>query len=65
MNIIYEATKERGTTILIPSSMVDSLNPAAALALASQAAPALQSAQAITAPNDVAPARPGRPARPA
>jgi len=27
MNIIYEATKERGATILIPSSMVDSLNP--------------------------------------
>jgi hypothetical protein len=24
MNIIYEATKERGTTILIPSAMVDS-----------------------------------------
>jgi len=26
MNIIYEATKERGSTILIPSSMVDSFN---------------------------------------
>src|SRR5450631_140697 len=40
MNIIYEATKERGATILIPSSMVDSLNPSAAtlaLALASKA----------------------------
>jgi regulator of protease activity HflC (stomatin/prohibitin superfamily) len=35
MNIIYETTKERGATILIPSSMVDSLNPpAATLALA-------------------------------
>jgi regulator of protease activity HflC (stomatin/prohibitin superfamily) len=34
MNIIYETTKERGTTILIPSSMVDSMNPATALALA-------------------------------
>ena len=33
MNIIYETTKERGTTILIPSSMVDSMNPAAAVAL--------------------------------
>jgi len=33
MNIIYETTKERGTTILIPSSMVDSMNPAAALAV--------------------------------
>ena len=28
MNIIYETTKERGATILIPSTMVDSLNPA-------------------------------------
>ncbi|MGO9593879.1 MAG: slipin family protein [Steroidobacteraceae bacterium] len=38
MNIIYETTKERGATILMPSSMVDSLNPSTttlALALAS------------------------------
>jgi regulator of protease activity HflC (stomatin/prohibitin superfamily) len=35
MNIIYETTKERGATILIPSMMVDSLNPTSALALAS------------------------------
>jgi regulator of protease activity HflC (stomatin/prohibitin superfamily) len=38
MNIIYETTKERGATILMPTSMVDSLNPSAttlALALAS------------------------------
>ncbi|HDR9586023.1 TPA: slipin family protein [Burkholderia stabilis] len=34
MNIIYETTKERGATILIPSSMVDSLNPVLALAMA-------------------------------
>lgn len=34
MNIIYETTKERGTTILIPSSMVDSMNPAALTAIA-------------------------------
>jgi hypothetical protein len=34
MNIIYETTKERGTTILIPSSMVDSMNPAMATATA-------------------------------
>ena len=27
MNIIYETTKERGTTILIPSALVDSFNP--------------------------------------
>jgi regulator of protease activity HflC (stomatin/prohibitin superfamily) len=38
MNIIYETTKERGTTILIPTSMVDSMNPALALALAGRAA---------------------------
>jgi len=34
MNIIYETTKERGATILIPSTMVDSLNPAGVLAKA-------------------------------
>lgn len=34
MNIIYETTKERGTTILIPSSMVESMNPASATAIA-------------------------------
>jgi regulator of protease activity HflC (stomatin/prohibitin superfamily) len=39
MNIIYETTKERGTTILIPTSMVDSMNPASALVLAAQKAP--------------------------
>src|ERR1039458_5280910 len=30
MNIIYETTKERGATILMPTSMVDSMNPSAA-----------------------------------
>lgn len=42
MNIIYEATKERGATILIPSSMVDSLNPSVtslALSLATKEMP--------------------------
>jgi regulator of protease activity HflC (stomatin/prohibitin superfamily) len=42
MNIIYETTKERGATILMPTAMVDSLNPTAtttlALALASKEA---------------------------
>jgi regulator of protease activity HflC (stomatin/prohibitin superfamily) len=38
MNIIYETTKERGATILIPTAMVDSLNPAGALARVGQAA---------------------------
>ena len=36
MNIIYETTKERGTTILMPTSMVDSMNPVVALALGGQ-----------------------------
>jgi regulator of protease activity HflC (stomatin/prohibitin superfamily) len=40
MNIIYETTKERGTTILIPSSMVDSMNPATAMVLATAPAQA-------------------------
>ena len=30
MNIIYETTKERGATILMPSAMVDAMNPGAA-----------------------------------
>jgi hypothetical protein len=34
MNIIYETTNERGATILMPTSMVDSMNPVVALALA-------------------------------
>jgi hypothetical protein len=34
MNIIYETTKERGATILIPTAMVDAMNPTTALALA-------------------------------
>ncbi len=41
MNIIYETTLERGATILLPSSMVDSLNPSGAplaMALAGNAA---------------------------
>jgi len=34
MNIIYETTKERGATILVPSAMVDSMNPGGVMALA-------------------------------
>jgi regulator of protease activity HflC (stomatin/prohibitin superfamily) len=44
MNIIYETTKERGATILMPTSMVDSVNPSAttvALALAARDGPEL------------------------
>ena len=42
MNLIYEMTKERGTTILLPSTMVDSMSAAGALniaALGAKAAP--------------------------
>lgn len=39
MNIIYETTKERGATILIPSAMVDSLNPALNVLRPNAAAP--------------------------
>lgn len=34
MNIIYETTKERGATILIPTSMVDAMNPGNIMGLA-------------------------------
>jgi hypothetical protein len=47
MNIIYETTKERGATILMPSSMVDSLNPGGAALT-----PAL-AGQTIAAPDSV------------
>jgi regulator of protease activity HflC (stomatin/prohibitin superfamily) len=33
MNIIYETTKERGATILIPTAMVDAMNPGGLLGL--------------------------------
>jgi regulator of protease activity HflC (stomatin/prohibitin superfamily) len=36
MNIIYETTKERGATILMPTTMVDAMNPAVAMAIAAQ-----------------------------
>jgi regulator of protease activity HflC (stomatin/prohibitin superfamily) len=60
MNIIYESTKERGATILMPSSMVDSLNPSTAtLALALAADGALEG-KGITAGNGVAEPSSGR-----
>jgi len=52
MNIIYETTKERGTTILIPTSMVDSMNPVVALALAGQTAPSAATPAKPIAPGD-------------
>lgn len=41
MNIIYEATKERGSTVLIPSSMVDSFNIPGVMGLARAVSPAV------------------------
>ena len=39
MNIIHGMTKERGTTILVPTFMVDGINPASAFVLAGQGSP--------------------------
>jgi regulator of protease activity HflC (stomatin/prohibitin superfamily) len=39
MNIIYETTKERGATILMPTSMVDAMSPAVAMAVAAGGQP--------------------------
>lgn len=39
MNIIYEATKERGSTVLIPSAMVDSFNVPGVLGLTGALSP--------------------------
>jgi hypothetical protein len=41
MNIIYETTKEGGATILLPTAMVDAMNPGGVLGL-TQAALAAQ-----------------------
>lgn len=38
MNIVYETTKERGATILMPTALVDSMNPGLAVALSRAAA---------------------------
>jgi regulator of protease activity HflC (stomatin/prohibitin superfamily) len=39
MNIIYETTKERGATILIPTMMIDAMNPAGAMGIVAAARP--------------------------
>jgi regulator of protease activity HflC (stomatin/prohibitin superfamily) len=63
MNIIYETTKERGATILMPTSMVDSLNPAAStLALALASNEALKSSGAPLPRAALPPAETPRPA---
>ena len=59
MNIIYETTKERGATILIPSAMVDAMNPTALLAASLAVQP-----PAPAAPEPAPSKPPGRTARP-
>ena len=56
MNIIYETTKERGATILMPSAMVDAMNPSVVLGLAA--------AGGAIAPPTPAPAAPAPPTTP-
>jgi regulator of protease activity HflC (stomatin/prohibitin superfamily) len=50
MNIIYETTKERGATILMPTAMVDAMNPAVAVALGGRINPQQASAAAASVP---------------
>jgi regulator of protease activity HflC (stomatin/prohibitin superfamily) len=55
MNIIYETTKERGATILMPSSMVDSLNPSAATLAFALAGKVVQEPEVVGLGGPVAP----------
>jgi len=51
MNIIYETTKERGATILLPTAMVDSMTAALPVALAGRSAlPTAPSSPATSVP---------------
>jgi regulator of protease activity HflC (stomatin/prohibitin superfamily) len=50
MNIIYETTKERGATILMPTSMVDSLNPSASVLAAALAVKGVNGQESNRAP---------------
>lgn len=59
MNIIYETTKERGATILMPTAMVDAMNPGAIVALAASQPP-VQPAAPPTAVPPTAAAKAGR-----
>jgi len=56
MNIIYETTKERGATILMPTAMVDAMNPGGLLGL-TQAAMAAQAGPTPPPPPPATPAR--------
>jgi regulator of protease activity HflC (stomatin/prohibitin superfamily) len=49
MNIIYETTKERGATILMPTAMVDAMNPGGLLGLTQAAMSAQNDPQPVAA----------------
>ncbi len=57
MNIIYETTKERGATILIPSQMIDAMNPGGILGLVAAAQPPAQPAMPEAKPAAAKPAK--------
>jgi regulator of protease activity HflC (stomatin/prohibitin superfamily) len=64
MNIIYETTKERGSTILIPTAMVDSMNAGNIMGVAAFAAQVPPVAPVAAAPAGAsAPARSAPPPR--
>lgn len=58
MNIIYETTKERGATILLPTAMVDALGPAVALALSGRSGGSPEAAPPQTPPRGAVPSSP-------
>jgi regulator of protease activity HflC (stomatin/prohibitin superfamily) len=59
MNIIYETTKERGTTILMPTTMVDAMNPGAvAMALAGRSGGGAPTQAPVATATPVTPRRP-------
>ena len=61
MNIIYETTKERGATILMPTAMVDAMNPGGLLGLTNAA---MQRPERAAARRRRARRSPSRPAAP-
>ncbi len=60
MNIIYETTKERGATILMPTAMVDSMNPGGLLGLTQAAMGAQADPRTPAEPAAPAVAQPAR-----
>jgi regulator of protease activity HflC (stomatin/prohibitin superfamily) len=60
MNIIYETTKERGATILMPSTMVDSMDPSGPLGMVIAASGALDTGKKRATPAKTAVPTTGR-----